>query len=100
MERKRYFTIEQRNKMIKEQNKRIKIELVKENVYLKDLLMQQKEVLDKIKEYITSYESINTIQECEMPENNIELDEKTFIEMVNRYMKVHDKILELLEEIE
>ena len=63
-------------------------------------LNKQKEVLDKIKEYITSYESINTIQECEMPEKNIGLDKGTFIEMVNRYMKVHDKLLELLEEIE
>lgn len=61
---------------------------------------KQKEVLDKIKEYITSYESIETIQKCETPENNIGLDEKTIIEMVNRYMKVHDKILKLLEEIE
>lgn len=49
MERRRYFTLEERNKMIKENNKRIKIELVKENVYLKDLIMQQTEVLDKIK---------------------------------------------------
>jgi hypothetical protein len=59
-----------------------------------------KQVIDKIKEYLTSYESINTIQECETPENNIGLDEKTFVEMVNRHMKLHDKILELLEEIE
>jgi hypothetical protein len=67
---------------------------------LQNINEKQKEVLDKIKEYITSYESINTIQECEIPENNIGLNEETFIEMVNRYMKVHDKILELLEEIE
>lgn len=82
MERKRYFTIEQRNKMIKEQNKRIKIELVKENVYLKDLLMQQKEVLDKIKEEVEYWgyeEKYN--------------DDKIFC-------KCMKKIHELLEEIE
>ena len=65
MERKRYFTLEQRNKMIKEQNKRIKIDIAKENVYLKDLLMQQKEVLDKIKEYIKESAYYNrNIEQC------------------------------------
>ena len=72
--------------------------LLKEKYQLKK--DKQKELLDKIKEYLTSYESINTIQECEMPENNIGLDEETFIEMVHRYMKVHNKIIKLLEEIE
>lgn len=75
-------------------------ELYGENFYLIEEYNKHIEVLDKIKEYLTSYESINTIQECEIPENNIGLDEETFIEMVNRYMKVHDKILEILEEIE
>ena len=67
---------------------------------IKRLKEDNKSVIDKIKEYITSYESINTIQECETPEKNIGLDKGTFIEMVNRYMKVHDKILKLLEEID
>lgn len=89
MKRKRYFTLEQTNKMIKEANKRIKIDIVKENVYLKDLLMQQKEVLDKIKEYCN-----NRLQ--------------YYNEMRRDYMREFDgyaendieNILELLEEIE
>lgn len=56
--------------------------------------------LEKIKEYITSYESIETMQQCEHSENNKGLDEKTMNEMVRRYMIVHDKILKIIEEEE
>lgn len=95
MERRRYFTLEERNKMIKENNKRIKIELVKENVYLKDLIMQQKEVLDKIKEkgvmyYDREYSKIYG-ELCSMPGAN---NTRTPVIVID------DKILELLEEIE
>ncbi len=54
--------------------------------------------IDKAIEYITSYESINTIEECDIPENNEGLDEDTFIEMIRRYMIVHDKLLNILED--
>ena len=53
----------------------------------------------KIKEYLTSYESINEIEQLEKPENNESLDEATFAEMVRRYLIVHDKILNIINEI-
>lgn len=56
--------------------------------------------LEKIKEYLTSYESIETMQQCEHSEDNKDLDEKTMNEMVRRYMIVHDKILKIIEEEE
>lgn len=56
--------------------------------------------LEKIKKYLTSYESIETMQQCEHSENNKGLDEKTMIEMIRRYMIVHDKILKIIEEEE
>ena len=93
MERRRYFTLEERDKMIKENNKRIKIELVKENVYLKDLIMQQKEVLDKIKEYIKE-----NIADIEFMEKEYGIDIlNTEIEVEYNDIK---KLIELLKEIE
>ena len=56
--------------------------------------------LEKIKEYLTSYESIETMQQCEHSENNKDLDEKTMNEMIRRYMIVHDKILSIIDEEE
>ena len=59
---------------------------------------KQKEVIDKAVEYITSYESISTIQGLTHAEDNKQLDEKTMVEMTNRYLLVHDKLLQILEE--
>lgn len=59
-----------------------------------------KNKLEKIKDYLTSYESIETMQQCVHIENNKDLDEKTMNEMVRRYMIVHDKILKIIEEDE
>ena len=61
---------------------------------------KQKEVIDKAIEYITSYESISTIQGLTYIEANKQLDEKTMTEMTNRYLLVHDKLLEILEDKE
>ena len=47
-------------------------------------------------EYLTSYESISTIQGLNDIEKNKILDEKTMNEMVNRYLKVHDILLNIL----
>ena len=64
-----------------------------------------KEVIDKVKEYLTSYSSIHTIQfgtendSLNDIELNKTLDEKTLNEMTNRYLKVHDKLLEILKEV-
>ena len=54
-------------------------------------------IIKEVREYITSYESIETIQQCEHSENNKGLDRDTMIEMTNRYLKVHDKTLEILD---
>lgn len=46
--------------------------------------------------YVTSYESISTIQGLDDIEKNKNLDEKTMNEMINRYLKVHDILLNIL----
>ena len=61
---------------------------------------QLRAIIKEVREYITSYESISTIQGL----NNLELlndglDYKTIEEMTNRYFKVHDKILEILDKV-
>lgn len=61
---------------------------------------KQKEINQKAIEYITSYESISTIQGLTCIEANKQFDEKTMTEMTNRYLLVHDKLLEILEEKE
>ena len=69
---------------------------------LDDLLKENqkyKKVIDKAIEYITSYESISTIQGLTYIEANKQLDEKTMTEMTNRYLLVHDKLLDILKEV-
>ena len=63
-------------------------------------IQKQKEIIDKAVEYITSYESISTIQGLTHAEDNKQLDEKTMVEMTNRYLLVHDKLLRILEDEE
>jgi hypothetical protein len=53
--------------------------------------------LKKIEEYITAYESISTIQGLNDTNENKNLDKNTMVEMTNRYLKVHDKILSIIE---
>ena len=71
---------------------------------LKNKNKKQKEVIDKAIEYLTSYSSIHTIQfgtendSLNDIELNKALDEKTLNEMTNRYLKVHDKLLDILKE--
>ena len=54
-------------------------------------------IIDEARKYLTSYESIETIQQCEHHESNKGFDEKTMIEMCRRYLIVHDKLLDILE---
>ena len=56
-------------------------------------------VIDLVKEYLTGYECISTIQGTEEVEKNKGLDEKTIIEIVDRCIKVHNKVLEILERV-
>lgn len=51
----------------------------------------------ELREYITSYESISIIQGLNDITKNKDLDDKTMIEMTNRYLEVHDKILDILD---
>ena len=96
-------------KYINEKEKEIQ-DLKQKNDYLNDLeasaieykelkfqLQQKENIIKEVREYITSYESISTIQGLENIKNNKDLDEKTLNEMVRRYMMVHDKILEILK---
>jgi hypothetical protein len=61
-------------------------------------LQAYKDKEEKIREYVTSYESISTIQGLNDITKNKSLDENTMIEMTNRYLEVHDKILQILNE--
>lgn len=74
--------------------------ILKNNEDLEQQCKKQKEVIDKAIEYITSYESISTIQGLTYIEANKQFDEKTMTEMINRYLLVHDKLLEILEDKE
>lgn len=63
-------------------------------------LKKQKEIIDKAIEYITSYESISTIQGSSCEGANKNFDEKTMTEMTNRYLSFHDKLLQILKDKE
>ena len=71
-------------------------ELEEENKQLKSQLQQKENIIKEVREYITSYESIETIQQFDHNKNNKDLDYSTIDEMTRRYMIVHDKILEIL----
>ena len=58
-----------------------------------------REINEEAREYLTSYEAISTIQGLDNIENNKQLDEKTMNEMTNRYLKVHDKLLSILDKM-
>lgn len=60
-------------------------------------LNKANEKLKKIEEYITSYESISTIQGLNDTKENKNLDKNTIVEMTNRYFKIHDKILSIIK---
>ena len=63
----------------------------------KNQLQQKENIIKEVREYITSYESIETIQQFDHNKNNKDLDYSTIDEMTRRYMMVHDKILEILD---
>lgn len=93
--------LQQENTQLKENNMSMQEEMArtweKADLY--------KEVIEELREYITSYSSIHTIQFGieEDSLNDIELnktlDEKTITEMTNRYLKVHDKLLQILDKV-
>ena len=84
----------------KELLKENQVDLITKYMFLEQQCKKQKEVIDKAIEYITSYESISTIQGLTYIEANKQLDEKTMTEMTNRYLLVHDKLLEILQDKE
>lgn len=64
---------------------------------LQSQLTEANEKLEKIEKYITSYESISLIQGLDDINKNKRLDKKTMTEMTNRYLDVHDTILEIIK---
>ena len=64
---------------------------------LQTQLQQKENIIKEVREYITSYESIETIQQFDHNKNNKDLDYSTIDEMTRRYMMVHDKILKILD---
>lgn len=69
------------------------------NGMIRKELQEKENIIKEVREYITSYESISTIQGIEGIGTNKDLDEKTLTEMVRRYMTVHDKLLEILDKV-
>ena len=80
------------------------VDLITKYMFLEQQCKKQKEVIDKAIEYLTSYSSIHTIQFGTENDSlndiglNKTFDEKTLNEMTNRYLKVHDKLLDILKE--
>ena len=72
-------------------------DLAKERNKLYKQLQQKENIIKEVREYITSYESIETIQQFDHNKNNKDLDYSTIDEMTRRYMMVHDKILKILD---
>lgn len=64
---------------------------------LQSQLTKSNNKIEKIKEYITSYESISLIQGLDDIDKNKDLDKNTMIEMTNRYLMVHDNILSIID---
>ena len=90
------------NKKIDEEYKDIKDVYVLQCICseLKSQLQQKENIIKEVREYITSYESIETIQQFDHNKNNKDLDYSTIDEMTRRYMIVHDKILEILDKVD
>jgi hypothetical protein len=72
-------------------------DLTKTILDLQQELSTERKKLKKIEEYLTSYESISTIQGFNDTKENKNLDKNTMVEMTNRYLKVHDKILSIIK---
>ena len=66
---------------------------------LRNQLQQKENIIKEVREYITSYESIETIQQFDHNKNNKDLDYSTMDEMTRRYMMVHNRILEILDKV-
>lgn len=91
---------EETRKRAKELLNENQVDLITKYMFLEQQCKKQKEINQKAIEYITSYESISTIQGLTCIEANKQFDEKTMTEMTNRYLLVHDKLLGILEDKE
>ena len=82
-----YITnLQQENERLKEAN-----EILEQN------WLDYMKCCEKAIEYITSYEAIETIQQCDHSKNNEDLDYSTIDEMTRRYLIVHDNLLNILQ---
>ena len=91
-------------RLAQEENERLKEELENkcwdEASVRADILLEQddyKSRVEKASEYITSYEAISTIQGLDRTEQNKTLDERTMNVMVERYLQVHQNLLNILQ---
>lgn len=75
------------------------LELERENRILQSNWNSLREINNEAREYLTSYEAISTIQGLDNIEKNKQLDENTINEMTNRYLKVHHKLLSILDKM-
>lgn len=85
------------NDFVYEEQKQL-IKMWKSKYYeQKEELERLNNIIKEVREYITSYESISTIQGLDDIDKNKDLDEKTLNEIVRRYLIVHDKLLNILD---
>ena len=100
------YNLEQQNKQLQQENKALQDNYKKANKIIEQMYNEQhlvkllQDKLEKIKEYLPSYKSICEIQFGSDSHNtmlNTNLDKNTMVEMTNRYLKVHDNILSILE---
>ena len=85
------------NDFVYEEQKQL-IKMWKSKYYeQKEELKRLNNIIKEAREYITSYESISTIQGLDDIDKNKDLDEKTLNEIVRRYLIVHDKLLDILD---
>ena len=92
--------LQKRNKELKQEIERLKELCDKYEEEHKTTFEEWKKtinIIKEVREYITSYESIETIQQFDHNKNNEDLDYSTIDEMTRRYMMVHDKILKILD---
>ena len=73
--------------------------VLKEKIKLQSNWNSLREINNEAREYLTSYEAISTIQGLDNIEKNKQLDENTINEMTNRYLKVHHKLLSILDKM-
>ena len=85
---------------LQEENEKAMRTMTLQNAILEernDTIDYYKTIVNKAIEYLTSYESISTIQGLDNIEKNKQLDENTMNIMTSRYLDVHHNLLNILK---